>query len=109
MKDLLTRLDRALVRRPVPVMCFATSAAALAAAAVGSLFNYLLAEFMAVGGMLVVGLFYLGMGLLHRNDIVEPDPQVRSRAENRARGNERLRSSEPAGNRAPLDAHVTVD
>ena len=79
MKDLLKRLDRTLARRPMPSMCFATSAAALGAAALGALINYALAEFMAVTGMLTVSLFFLGLGLLHRNEVIEDHPQVRER------------------------------
>jgi hypothetical protein len=52
-------------------MCFATSLVALVAAGFGSLINYALAEAMAVGGMLAVSLFFLAMGLLHRNDLVD--------------------------------------
>lgn len=72
MRALIQRLDRALTRRPVPIMCFAASAAALIAALLGSLINYVLAEVMAVGGMLVVGLVFLGLGWLHRHDGSEP-------------------------------------
>lgn len=48
---------------PVSRMCFAISAIAFGAALLGALVNHFLTGWMAVGGMAMVGLLYLGMGI----------------------------------------------
>lgn len=45
------------------LMCFAVSAGAFVAAGIGAIVNHMLAGWMAVGGMAMVGLFYLALGL----------------------------------------------
>lgn len=46
-------------------MAFAIAVCALVAAGVGSIINHWLTGWMAVGGMVGVGLFYLAVGLLN--------------------------------------------
>jgi len=92
MKKLLKQLDRALAHRPMPIMCYATSVAALGAAALGALINYALAEFMAVTGMLTISVFFFGLGLLHRNHVMEPS-QSPVGAHDRRRPEEAYRGS----------------
>ena len=50
---------------PTSQMAFAVALCALAAAGIGSIVNYWLTGWMAVGGMAGVGLFYLAIGLLN--------------------------------------------
>lgn len=49
---------------PPAQMCFAVSLCAFFAAGLGYCANQLLAGWMEVAGMVAVGLFYLGMGIL---------------------------------------------
>lgn len=70
------RFRRFLARRPVASACLGASAAAFAAAGVAVVLNTLLAEHMAVLGMCIVGLFYLGLGLWQLACVAEePAPQ----------------------------------
>ena len=48
-------------------MSFAVAACAFAAAGIGSIVNFWLTGWMAVGGMVGVGLFYLALGLVNLN------------------------------------------
>lgn len=50
---------------PTSQMSFAVALCALAAAAVGTIVNHWLTGWMAVGGMVGIGLFYLAIGLLN--------------------------------------------
>lgn len=59
----VTLLTRLCTQKPVSTMCFGVAAAAFLAALAGAVFNSLLTEVMAVLGMTIVGLFYLGLGL----------------------------------------------
>jgi hypothetical protein len=53
------------VLSPTSQMAFAVAFCALAAAAVGSIVNHWLTGWMAVGGMVGVGLFYFAIGVLN--------------------------------------------
>ena len=56
---------RSSILSPTSQMAFAVALCALAAAGVGTIVNHWLTGWMAVGGMVGVGLFYLAIGLLN--------------------------------------------
>ncbi len=53
------------VMSPTSQMAFAVALCALAAAGIGSIVNHWLTGWMAVGGMVGVGLFYAAVGILN--------------------------------------------
>ena len=61
----LAKPDTVFSMTPASQMAFAVSGCAFAAALVGSIVNHWLTGWMAVGGMVGVGLFYLAVGLLN--------------------------------------------
>ena len=72
----LAKVDSRLTLTPASQMAFAVSACAFTAAAVGTVVNYWLTGWMAVGGMVGVGLFYLAIGVLNlrsRNEFDDDD------------------------------------
>ena len=66
LKSLWSQFGDELDRYPTATMCFSISAVALVAAVIGGLFNYFLAELLAVLGIAILGLFYLALGIWHR-------------------------------------------
>lgn len=52
-----------LIAQPASRMCFTMAAVAFGASLLGALVSHFLTGWMAVGGMAMVGLLYLGMGL----------------------------------------------
>ena len=54
---------------PTSQMAFAVAICALAAAGVGTIVNHWLTGWMAVGGMVGLGLFYIGVGILNLRSV----------------------------------------
>lgn len=93
-------------------MCFAVSLVSFVAAGVGLLINYLLAEAMAIAGMLAVSLFFLAMGLLNRNEgaargSVYEDDSTRAEAIEPFEEvlQDRMKSRFGYGEQEPVDVH----
>lgn len=61
----LAKVDSRFSLTPASQMAFAVSLCAFAAAGVGLIVNHWLTGWMAVGGMVGVGLFYLAVGILN--------------------------------------------
>jgi|GEM_PF-2790586 len=83
----MTRLASRLRRRccevgTVSLMCFSVALAAFGAAIVGCILNHLLAGWMAAGGMLTIGLFYVALGIFNWGADPKPVPQGDSLPEN---------------------------
>ena len=81
MRNLIARIDEALLERPAYTMCLAVSCVAFVAAVLGTVVNTFLTGMLGVSGMLAVSLLYLGLAFAHRHEKLPPNCIVEQQAD----------------------------